>query len=284
MSTINERIKSLVDHFSKGNNSDFANKIGINEANVRNYIANTEPKFNVLEKIANNFEINFEWLLTGKGEMLKTEPKEAEKTPRVEVISPIKVEGKDLMPKVVVVNDADDESFIPLVEVKAQAGYLTGYFDENYIKDLPMYNVPGLYGGTFRMFQVEGNSMYPTLLNKSYVIGQFVDNWEYMTDNRVYIVVTENDGVIVKRVLNRIKKYGTLYCKSDNRAYPPINVPLEDVREVWEAKMHLSFEFLDPVTNYQKIADLEVDVHNLKEQIKHLKEEKDVKSSANLIK
>ena len=219
-----------------------------------------------------------------KGEMLKIEPKEAEKTPRVEVISPIKVEGKDLMPKVVVVNDADDESFIPLVEVKAQAGYLTGYFDENYIKDLPMYNVPGLYGGTFRMFQVEGNSMYPTLLNKSYVIGQFVDNWEYMTDNRVYIVVTENDGVIVKRVLNRIKKYGTLYCKSDNRAYPPINVPLEDVREVWEAKMHLSFEFLDPVTNYQKIADLEVDVHNLKEQIKHLKEEKGVKSSENLIK
>ena len=39
--------------------------------------------------------------------------------------------------------------------------------------------------------------------------------------------------------------------------------------------MHLSFEFLDPVTNYQKIADLEVDIHNLKEQIKHLKEEKD---------
>ena len=276
MSTINERIKSLVDHFSKGNNSDFANKIGINEANVRNYIANTEPKFNVLEKIANNFEINFEWLLTGKGEMLRKE--EAEK-PIVKI-----VEGRDLVPKVVVVNDDEDEAFIPLVEYRAQAGYLTGYFDENYIKKLPMYNVPGLYGGTFRMFQVKGLSMYPTLQDGSYIIGEFVDNWEYMTDNRVYIIVTINEGIIVKRVKNRIKKYKSLYCSSDNREYGNIRIPIEDVKEIWEAKMHLSFEFLDPVTNYQKIADLEVDIHNLKEQIKHLEEEKGIKSSANLIK
>jgi len=264
MSTINERIKSLVDHFSQGNNSDFANKIGINEANVRNYIANTEPKFNVLEKIANNFEINFEWLLTGKGEMLKTEK------PIVKI-----VEGRDLVPKVVVVNEENDEAFIPLVEYKAQAGYLTGYLDENYIEKLPMYSVPGLYGGSFRMFQVKGLSMYPTLQDGSYVIGEFVESWEYMTDNRVYIIVTVNEGIIVKRVKNRIRKYKSLYCSSDNREYGNIRIPIEDVKEVWEAKMHLSFEFLDPVTNYQKIADLEVDIHNLKEQIKHLKEEKD---------
>lgn len=264
MSTINERIKSLVDHFSQGNNSDFANKIGINEANVRNYIANTEPKFNVLEKIANNFEINFEWLLTGKGEMLKTEK------PIVKI-----VEGRDLVPKVVVVNEENDEAFISLVEYKAQAGYLTGYLDENYIEKLPMYSVPGLYGGSFRMFQVKGLSMYPTLQDGSYVIGEFVESWEYMTDNRVYIIVTVNEGIIVKRVKNRIRKYKSLYCSSDNREYGNIRIPIEDVKEVWEAKMHLSFEFLDPVTNYQKIADLEVDIHNLKEQIKHLKEEKD---------
>ncbi|GGE95736.1 hypothetical protein SAMN05443634_11031 [Chishuiella changwenlii] len=73
MSNINDRIKDLVLFFANGNNSLFASKLGISEANVRNYISKTEPKFNILEKIANNFEINFEWLLTGKGEMLKQE-------------------------------------------------------------------------------------------------------------------------------------------------------------------------------------------------------------------
>lgn len=73
MSTINFRIEKLVKHFSNGNNSDFGLKIGVNEANIRNYISGTEPKFNILEKIANNLEINFEWLLTGRGSMLKEE-------------------------------------------------------------------------------------------------------------------------------------------------------------------------------------------------------------------
>lgn len=72
MNTINNRIKELVEYFSNGNNSLFANKLGISEANVRNYISKTEPKFNVLEKIVNTFEINYEWLLTGNGEMIKS--------------------------------------------------------------------------------------------------------------------------------------------------------------------------------------------------------------------
>jgi len=37
--------------------------------------------------------------------------------------------------------------------------------------------------------------------------------------------------VIVKRVLNKIRKYGSLYCKSDNRDYPHITVRAEDIKE-----------------------------------------------------
>lgn len=275
MSTINFRIKELVDHFSKGNNSEFGNKIGVNEANIRNYIAGTEPKFNVLEKIANNFEINYEWLLTGNGEMLKSEgATEVIKTPPVEIIAPIKVEGRSLMPKVIVLKDEDvEEERIPLVPVMAQAGYLQGYDDPQYIKELPMYNLPGMRNGTFRIFQVEGLSMYPTLQSGSYVVGQFVEDWEHISDNRIYVVVS-TEGVIVKRVLNRIEKYGSLYCKSDNRVFPHINVRLKDVKEIWECKMHLSFDFLDPVPEYQKIADLEADVQFLKQRVEQLEEEK----------
>lgn len=73
MDSIGQRINKLVKHFSNGNNSDFAAKIGVNEANIRNYINDrVEPKFNIIEKIANNFEIDFVWLLTGEGEMLKS--------------------------------------------------------------------------------------------------------------------------------------------------------------------------------------------------------------------
>ena len=270
--TINQRFTEAVNFVLSQNKSlkkgDIAGFLKLKPSTFSEILNNrSNVSAEVVANFCTEYNIDIVWLLTGKGEMLKTEKTEE---PIVKI-----VEGRNLVPNVVVVNEENDEAFIPLVEYKAQAGYLTGYLDENYIEKLPMYNVPGLYGGTFRMFQVKGLSMYPTLQDGSYVIGEFVESWEYMTDNRVYIIVTVNEGIIVKRVKNRIRKYKSLYCSSDNREYGNIRIPIEDVKEVWEAKMHLSFEFLDPVTNYQKIADLEVDIHNLKEQIKHLKEEKD---------
>ena len=267
--TINQRFTEAVNFvlsqnksLKKGDIADFLKLKPSTFSEILNNRSNVSAE--VVANFCTEYNIDIVWLLTGKGEMLKKEEE-----PIVKI-----VEGRDLVPKVVVVNEEDDESFIPLVEYKAQAGYLTGYLDKNYIEKLPMYNVPGLYGGTYRMFQVKGLSMYPTLQDGSYVIGEFVESWEYMTDNRVYIIVTVNEGIIVKRVKNRINKYQSLYCSSDNREYGNIRIPIEDVKEVWEAKMHLSFEFLDPVTNYQKIADLEVDIYNLKEQIKHLEDKK----------
>ena len=82
MSDINLRIKSLRDYFANGNNSDFASMIGSSEANVRNYIKETEPRANVLVNICEKLEISAEWLLLGKGDMVSIIPsitKEGEK-------------------------------------------------------------------------------------------------------------------------------------------------------------------------------------------------------------
>lgn len=259
------------------NNSSFEKMCGLSNGYLGTQLKrNADLGEGVLNKILDNcLDVSPEWLLTGRGEMLKSEgATEVIKTPPVEIIAPIKVEGRSLMPKVIVLKDEDvEEERIPLVPVMAQAGYLQGYDDPQYIKELPMYNLPGMRNGTFRIFQVEGLSMYPTLQSGSYVVGQFVEDWEHISDNRIYVVVS-TEGVIVKRVLNRIEKYGSLYCKSDNRVFPHINVRLNDVREIWECKMHLSFDFLDPVPEYQKIADLEADVQFLKQRVEQLEEEK----------
>lgn len=71
MNDINFRIKSLIDIFCKGNNSAFARKVGAKENNIRHYLNGTEPKFSFLKKLTEELDINPEWLLTGKGDMLK---------------------------------------------------------------------------------------------------------------------------------------------------------------------------------------------------------------------
>ena len=274
MATIFSNIKERVLYISESKGitrEKFFEDLGITYGNFKGKAKEKALSSDVLAKIITKYpEISSEWLLTGNGEMLKSEgATEVINTPRVEIIEPIKVEGRSLMPKVVVVDD-DDNDRIPLVSVKAQAGYLEGYDDSNYIEELPTYSLPEMRNGTYRMFQVSGFSMYPTLQDGSYVIGKFVEDWEWLGDNRVCVVVTERDGVIVKRVTNRAREKGFLYCKSDNRDYKHIKVMLEDIKEIWECQAHISFEFLDPVTNYQKIAELEVNLSELQDKVKNL--------------
>ena len=274
MATIFSNIKERVLYISENKGitrEKFFDDLGITYGNFKGKAKEKALSSDVLAKIITKYpDINPEWLLTGKGDMLKDEGAiEVIKTPHVEIIEPIKVEGRSLMPKVVVVDDRDNDR-IPLVSIKAQAGYLKGYDDSNYIEELPTYSVPDMRNGTYRMFQVSGFSMYPTLQDGSYVIGKFVENWEWLSDNRVCVVVTECDGIIVKRVTNRAREKGFLYCKSDNRDYKHITVRVEDIREIWECQAHISFEFLDPVTNYQKIAELEVNVSELQDKVKNL--------------
>ena len=67
--TIHERISTLVDVFGDGKNTIFASKLDVSEGNIRGYIKGVMPKQDVLEKIVRCFDVNPDWLLTGRGEM-----------------------------------------------------------------------------------------------------------------------------------------------------------------------------------------------------------------------
>lgn len=216
----------------------------------------------ILKIIENCPDLSLNWLVANKGEMIISdnavgnEVKEDESeyrlfrhTPQVITITP------------------NNEDNIVLVDVKAQAGYLNGFNDPLYLKKLPTYNLPNLRNGIFRMFQLEGHSMYPTMHSNSFAVGQFVENWiTDIKDNKIYIIVSDNDGVVIKRVLNRIDKYGSLYCKSDNRKeYPSFSVDIKDIKEVWEVKLLLSYNFLDPAEIYDRVSDLEAEILHIKD-------------------
>jgi hypothetical protein len=72
---IKERYDALIVHFSGGNKSAFAKKIKVGDTVIQNIIGKrqTNPSFEVLEKTIFAFEnLNADWLLTGRGEMLVT--------------------------------------------------------------------------------------------------------------------------------------------------------------------------------------------------------------------
>lgn len=270
MENVKDRFLKAFDYLKEieqiKNLQEFADVVGTNKAGMSDIKA--DRKKVSLENLITLTEkypvLSLEWLANGKGSMIKSYSNDKAEISKTKESEPVYHKA----PKVVTVT-RDGKDNVVLVPVKAAAGYLNGYGDSEFIETLPTYNLPNIQNGVFRMFQVGGHSMFPTLHNGSYVVGQFVENWvKDIKDDRVYVIVSKNDGITVKRCLNRIKKYGQIYCKSDNRKdYPSFSIHPEEIIEVWEYKMHLSFELPNPATLYDRVSDLEATVHFLEQKI-----------------
>jgi len=174
--------------------------------------------------------------------------------------SPPEPAVREIIKPVVITVDNDGRENVVLVPVKARAGYLTGYGDPKFIHSLPSFRLPMLRNNTYRMFEVDGLSNYPTLHDKDIVVCSYVEQARFLRDDRMHVVVTKEHGVVIKRVLNRAEKDGKLILKSDNYAdrhlYPPIVISPEDVLEIWYCEMRLTRQF-GASDLYTRLVDLE---------------------------
>lgn len=132
----------------------------------------------------------------------------------------------------ITVNEAN-EDLIEIIPVKATAGYLQGYADPEYIEQLQKIKLPFLPTGTHRAFPISGDSMLP-VKDGSFVVAKFVDDIQDVKNGRTYIVLTKEDGLVYKRVYNKIEERNCLELHSDNKTYTPYDVHMEQVIELWE--------------------------------------------------
>ena len=260
---ISDKIAAIRDTFNL-NNFSLSKRIGVTGTTIDSIIngrpqqdgsrKKTKPGFDVLTAIINEFDINPDYLF-GKSDIMLRSKK-------------IHNTGYSGMPQVVAVNDAGDENIV-YVPTQARAGYLTGYGDADYIEQLPSFHMPHLNNGTFRCFEVQGNSMVRTFFDGDLVFGKYVENLHDIKDGRVYVIVSKNDGIVLKRVINRIAERGKLILKSDNKDgnYPMYTINVEEIMEVWYVTMFASKQMPEPVDVYDRLHDLESKVVELQEQI-----------------
>ncbi len=150
-------------------------------------------------------------------------------------------------PKVLAITvDNQDNENIEIVPQKAAAGYLNGYADPEYIEELPKFQLPVLpKNATYRAFEISGDSMLP-LQPGTIVIGQYVESATDIKNGKTYVLVTQKEGVVYKRVFNYLEENGKLFLVSDNTQYSPYEISGEEVLELWEARAYISLHFPDP--------------------------------------
>ncbi|MFY0690165.1 MAG: helix-turn-helix domain-containing protein [Cyclobacteriaceae bacterium] len=229
----------------------FANEVGIKRSLVGAYEeGRAEPRLQTLSKIAEVLAVTSDGLISKDLTQHDALRRAQEK---VKILS--------------ITVDENDEENIELVPQKAAAGYLNGYADPEYIADLPKFKLPILpKGGTYRAFEIQGDSMLP-ILPGTIVIGRYMDSIFDIKNGKTYIIISEKEGVVYKRVFNYIDDKGKLFLVSDNKQYSPFELAPHDVQEVWEAKAYISIQFPDIE------AESEFSMENLTNMIMKIKDD-----------
>jgi transcriptional regulator with XRE-family HTH domain len=167
--------------------------------------------------------------------------------------------------------DKEDRENIELVSQKASAGYLNGYQDVEYLVDLPKISLPMLpRNATFRAFEIKGDSMLPVLPG-SVVFGEFVESASAIKNGKLYVVISQQEGIVFKRVYNFADTDEKLLLVSDNRQYDPYTIKTEDVLELWEVKAYFSNKFHEVEATPVPSDSLAYAVLKLQEEVLRLK-------------
>jgi len=204
---IKERILQILEykHLVK---EIFFSKIGMTSANFRGNAKKSPLNSNAIENILSEFpEINPEWLLTGKGEMLKS-----------------------------------DESLKPVAHIFKEDAFQGG---SPFYEDLPVsagkqdaisnsehptgyIKIPGIT--PYAYFPVIGCSFLPRIYPGDIIGVNKIISWEKVDPDKIYLIVTHEDRMI-KHLKVDNERTDILWCLSPNYKDFPINK--DDIKNIY---------------------------------------------------
>ena len=212
--------------------STFAEEVEIKRSLVGAYEeGRADPRLNNLLRMSEIFGVSVDTIISKNVEKLTDEELFENTESKLKILS--------------ITVDSEDNENIELIPQKASAGYLNGYADPQYIQSLPKFRLPMLPGNaTYRAFEISGDSMLP-LMPGTIIIGEFISAPIDIKNGKTYVLMTKDEGIVYKRIFNYVDDKGKLFLVSDNKAYSPYEVKVENVLEIWQAKAFISLNFPD---------------------------------------
>lgn len=257
MKDFSKRLLLFIQHTGLSNNK-FGEACGLSGANIHQMVNAKGFGVDKLLKILNTYpELNSDWLFSGDGKMLKGDTPEGEEI-KQENAHPIahpsahpntkNDNGSEYSashfqaPQVVTVDSCGQENIV-MLDAKAAAGFPANIDNPQYFKDQPSMCIPThqFKSGSFIAIQATGDSMHPTVYNHDWLFCKYLeDPLNNIREGYIHVLLTK-EGVVVKRLLNRIQERGTVVCQSDNQQYPSYEERLDNILQIWKVEAKLSF-------------------------------------------
>jgi phage repressor protein C with HTH and peptisase S24 domain len=188
-----------------------------------------KPKYEVAKKLADFFKVDVEDLYNTDltdGDTLLNEP-EAENY----IVTRRATKTQKRKPYMV-----------PLVPVKAQAGYVRAVDQETFLDTMEEYALPpgvSPHGAVWRYWEVEGESMEPAFHSGDFILTSQVHrmDWDNIRNFYLYVIVT-SDKVLFKRLFCKNELEWVLISENEEHS-PQQLLPIEEVKEVWVFRRHI---------------------------------------------
>jgi len=155
-------------------------------------------------------DLNIEWMITGKGQMINTQ--------RTEVNEP---KGKYGLQK---------NKGIPIIPIEAMAGLSNG--DKTVIElECEHYYVPDFQSKADFLIRISGTSMAPKYYNGDVVACKKIPTETFIQWGKVYVMDTIQ-GAICKRLFQSENGDDWVRVVSDNEKYPPFEMKKKEIRSL----------------------------------------------------
>ncbi|MCM1035560.1 MAG: hypothetical protein NC038_05630 [Paludibacter sp.] len=195
--------------------------IGSSDGKIAKFLStNSTLKSDTLCKIMELFpQLSIEWLLTGKGEMLRSKDENI----------PV---GESVISIADHCDSVNTKQGIPLIPIEVVAGWNGIDVQGVTLAECRRYSVPEFeVAGAEYLIRVSGSSMYPKYSNGDLLACRKIHEITFFQWGKIY-VIDSNQGAMVKRLFPSETNQDMLICQSDNPKYPPFELPKSDVRSL----------------------------------------------------
>lgn len=220
-----ERLLCLIDYYSGGNKTTFANMLGMKPQSINSWLIRNTFDIDLVYSKCDG--VSAEWLLTGQGPMLRENDTQLA-TPSVQTRFPLRTDRMV------------DMQSVPLYELDATAG-LTALFETRQVpvSHIQIPNLPPCDGALY----VRGDSMYPLLKSGDIVLYKEVHDNANILYGEMYLLsfTIDGDDYVTIKYLQKADEEGFVRLVSYNPHHSPKDIPVDSIRALALVKASVRF-------------------------------------------
>lgn len=220
-SIIKQNILQFID-FKGLNKSEFYLKTGISNGVLTQKTGMSED--GILKTLSSFPELNPEWLVSGKGDMIKSEIQNIVSEPNTEYHNK---KGR-----------LKDSQTIPLYDIEATAGVVPLFKDQGHQKPIDHITIPNLPKCDGALY-VTGDSMYPLLKSGDIVIFKTVHdihNGIFWGEMYLLSIDNDNDQYVTVKYVQKSEVKGCIKLVSYNKHHQDKDIEINKIRALFLIK------------------------------------------------